>query len=300
MRLIQLLIYSLLTLVFTACGLKYEPQITPEQRQLNRQKTIESNIYEEFKEKKLNYVSIAFGETLVLKPNSFQRLDSLFARKYQLEQQGELDRSLDEQIAQQRWVCQNDTNEILYVEEHVFCLENGKTAEVYKGQFSLNKNNVIRDVEFSETMTIPVLYIELYKIFTLNESFIYKGFAAEERDLEFYGLYKPRLSELTGKEKEVFLENTLRIMEIAGKRKHLETQKILMDLTRFHILGSSLDFKDEVFVKIDQLNINEKEITGYSVTYKVKSPSINGQWTEKIYQLEFDPWLVLTSKSELN
>lgn len=300
MKLLDIIFYFTLFVTVSACGLKYEPQVTPEQKQINRQRVIEAKIAEEFQEKKLNYVSIAFGETVVLKPNSFQRLDSLFARKYELEQQGETDKFLDERIAQQRWICQNDTNEILYLEEHVFCLENGNIAEVYTGQFSLNKNNVLRDVEFTESLSIPVLYIELYKTFTLGESFLYKGFDPEQRDLEFYGLYKPRLAQLSGKDKEKFLENTLRIMEIAGKRKHLETQKILMDLTRFHVVEKSVDFKDEVFESIEQISLAADEIAGYKVVYKVKTPTISGQWEERRITLEFDPWLVLLSKTEQN
>src|SRR5690554_3494176 len=125
-------------LMFFSCGLRYIPQPTPESTQLDRRNLIERTIESEFKSQNKVYQPIGYGETVKIKPVSFIQLDSLFEQKYQLERVGKRDAQLEETIKLQQIVCQNDTNEILYLERHVFTLEGDSAAEILSGDFYIN------------------------------------------------------------------------------------------------------------------------------------------------------------------
>jgi hypothetical protein len=296
-KLIQFFIFFMLKLTFSSCGLKYTPQTTPEDKQLQRQKSIENTIVEEFKEKKLNYLSVAFGETITIKPISFQYLDTLFERKYRLEQSGETDRFLDDEIARQRLICQNDTNEILFKEEHVFILEDGNVATVYVGEFFANKHHKIKNVEFLESYEIPIKNIDLFKTYILGESFLYRGYAADERESSFYQIYKSRAQQLSGKEKDEFMKTTLQIMEIAQHKKHLDTKKLIMELTKKEIVERYKFFKNEDFTAMNEFTTG-KEIAYYEVLFVATIPVLQEIWEPRKFTIEFNPWLQIVKFEE--
>jgi hypothetical protein len=296
-RLFYFLPVFLFLLIISACGLKYTPQTTPEDKQLARQKAIENTIIEEFKEKKLNYISVAFGETTTIKPISFQYLDTLFERKYRLDQRGETDRFLDEEIARQRLICQNDTNEIMYKEEHVFILEDGSIATAYVGDFFANKHNKIKKVEFLESYEIPIKNIDLFKTYILGESFIYRGYAADERENNFYQIYKSRAQQLTGKEKNDFMKTALQIMEIAQQKKHLDTKKLLMELTKKAITERYKFFKNDDFTSMNEFT-SGKDIAYYEILFVATVPVQQEVWEPRKFTIEFNPWLQIVKFEE--
>jgi hypothetical protein len=277
--------------LLSACGLKYAPQITPVERQLQRQEAVERSIREVFKQQKTNYVSIAFGETVTIKPPSFQVLDSLFEVKYRNEQAGRTDLAIDEAIQRQRLICQNDTNPIIYREEHIFALEDGNTARAYVGLFDMDKQQKVLDVEFVERLDFPARYLMFYKAMVLRESFMYPGYAAEEDDLKFFAAYIPRLQAFQGSEKNTFLIHMLRIMEIASIRKHMDTQKLLMEITRDHVHKGSKDYRDELFSEFEALRDDKKEIAGYRLVYAFTRLQLDGALQPERLELYFDKWL---------
>lgn len=283
----------LLTLLLGSCGLRYEPQTPPENKQLQRQKAIESKIESEFAERKMTYKSIAFGKTVTIKPASFIKLDSLFEQKYQLEQSGRKDRDLEEKIGVQRLICQTDTNEILYMEEHVFSLTNDSVSEVLSGNFSLNARNEIRNVEFTQSYTIPADLVPFYTHYVLNESFIFSSAEPSEEEADFYDLYKTQAAALFGSQKEAFVVHTLKLMKIARTKRSLEKQMFLKELTMEAL--NSRQAKEQAFTRIDQVSKANDMIDYYIVEYHYAMKKDLGMINEK-YVLKFDPYLMLISK----
>lgn len=293
------ILFSILIITFSSCGLKYEPQVLPEDRQLQRQRVIEASIIEDFSKENKKYESIAFGQSTTVKPLSFLKLDSLYEKRYELELVGRKDRQLEEEIEVQKMICVTDTNEVLYVENHIFSLTRNDSTQILSGRFALNANNDIRDVQLDDFINVPKELMSLYKIYIFQESFMYPGYAAEARDLDFYKIYKPKVNSLTGVEKEEFVTHMLQVMKIAQNRKTVETSTLLKDLTRNKIHGVSKDYKDEVFHSIDQLEDEKKNIVGYVVRYQVSITNLTGSFSPIICELKFDSWLKLTeSKSE--
>lgn len=294
----RFLFFSIFAVFLGSCGLRYEPQTPPEDRQLQRQRIIESKIKEEFAEKKMTYKSIAFGNTVTVKPSSFIKLDSLFEEKYKLEQQSRRNKDLEEQIAIQRLVCQTDTNEILYMEEHVFSLSSDSSSEVLSGNFSLNSKNEIRKVEFTQSYSIPSNLITYYTYYLLNESFMYSSSAPSEDEQNFYELYKTKAGTLFGQQKENFIISTLKLMKIARTKKSLEKQMFLEELTRNEVHEGIKDFKDAVFLRVDQVSKPNNEIDYYIVEYQFSKKTGENSYVTEKYVLQFDPYLVLLSKEK--
>lgn len=288
-------IFFTLTFLWTlqSCGLKYTPQVTSAEREERRKMIIEQEIKKEFATKGLKYKSVGYGQSAVIKPASYQKLDSLFAAKYNLEQQGRKDRRLDEQIEIQRLICQNDTNEVLYMEQHVFTLENDSTAEVLAGNFALNKQNEIKKVEFTESYQIPKDLIKYYSYYIFEQSFMGSG-QPSQAETSFYKMYKTELQNKTGAEKDVFLSQTLRIMQVANKIKSLEKQPVLEELTRVAVHKGDKNYKNEFFLKIEQSVLNDGSIEFYNIDYQSEN-MVNGKSVVEKYTLYFDPFFSLTS-----
>lgn len=291
---IRLLSFLTIILCLGSCGLRYEPQTPPEDRQLERQKVIENDIRTEFEAKNMTYKSLAFGKTVTVKPPSFIKLDSLFELKYQLEQSGRSDKNLDEKIGVQRLICQTDTNEILYMEEHVFSLTKDSVAEVLSGNFALNSRNVIKNVEFTQSYVIPADLVSYYTDYVLNESFIYSAAAPSAQESDFYDLYKTQAGTLFGAQKEAFIVHTLKLMKIARTKRSLEKQMFLKELTMDALQLKNV--KDQVFKRIDQVSKPNGDVDYYIVEYHYAMTSPSGGVINEKYVLRFDPFLVLISK----
>jgi hypothetical protein len=285
--------------ILSSCGLQYVPQTPPEDRQLQRQRVIESKIKAEFEPQKKTYRSIAFGKTTTVKPVSFIKLDSLFEQKYQLEQTGRKDKKLDENIGIQRLICQTDTNEILYMEEHVFSLETDSSAEVLSGNFALNIKNEIRQVEFTNAYTIPRNLVSFYGYYVLNESFMFFSENPAPEEETFYQYYKTQAGKLFGYQKEQFIINTLKLMKLARSFKSLEKQLFLKELTKLEVHGINTNYESAVYNKIDQFSTSKNEVDYYLVEYQFVEKVSDIKSELRKYVLKFDPYLMLISKEKM-
>lgn len=278
----------------SSCGLRYEPPVTPESSQQDRRYLIERTIEQEFASLHKTYQPIGYGETVKIKPVSYLKLDSLFAQKYELERTGRRDVNLDEAIKKQQIICKNDTNEVLYLERHVFTLEGEDGADILSGDFYITKNNELKDVQFTETYKINKDYINYYKLYAFEQPFLGGNYPSNEEQ-DFYALYKEELHNRT--KKDEFLENTLRLMQIAYYKRSLETQTLLKELTRKFVHNDRSNYSDEVFIKIERLT-GEDNLISYLVVYQSVVKTSEGIYTKK-HQLTFDSFLVLESMDEI-
>lgn len=280
--------------IATSCGLKYTPQATLEYTQEQRRNLIEKTLTDDFAKMGKKYASIGYANSVKIKPASYHRLDSLFEIKYHMERNGRSAAYLDEAIKIQQIRCQNDTNEIVYLEKHVFTLE-GKEAEILAGDFYINKDNQLKDVKFTESYQISKDYINFYTLYAFEQSFLGNDYITEDEQ-NFYRLYKSELQN-RGIQKNDFLEHSLKLMQIASYKRTIDTQTLLKELTRKIVHKDKSNYSDEVFVKIEQEKDGE-QITKYIVVYQSMSKTTEGFFTKK-HQLEFDSFLFPIGNFEL-
>lgn len=280
-----------------SCGLKYIPSETPEEFELKRHSIVENYIQNDLTNQNITYASIAFGETIILKPESFKKLDSLHAVKYFNEQNGKIDPKLEDQIEIQRIIVQHDTNKVSYIEDHVFSLTHGDSIEFYSGLFQLDQALNVKDVTLKESIFLPKRYSELYKIYLLEESFFYPGNLPTGLELNFYTYYKNGLQEQVISERDAFILHTLKLMEFARIKYSINT----VDLMRLQVARNLPEYQSDNYVEklieVKELNEilenGEQKFVGYSLkcSYTFK-PDTETQIIDT-YQLTFDQYLRL-------
>lgn len=296
-------IFSIGSVLFLfSCGLKYVPTESPQTFEQKRQEAVETYVQNEFNKNNQTYTSFAFSESQIVKPISYKTLDSLYELKYQNDLVGKTDKELDIRIENQRLIALNDTNQVLYIEDHVFGIGVGDTLEIYSALFQMEKDLIIDDVILKESIFIPKKYKDLYLQYLFEESIIDPGFLPNSEERNFYAYFKQPISTLSKAEKDAFILHTLQLMELASRKKSISTATLLKAKTTKHFLGNSYASSNETFSEImEEIEVNDKNekiIVAYRFTYKLKSISENKEIQEKSYKMVYDPYLRLIKSDE--
>jgi hypothetical protein len=227
---------SRFTLIFlaagavTSCGLKYVPGPSLEDLSQSRKASLETQLGKDFAAVNKKYIPLTYGETVVVKPQSYQRLDSLFEVKYRLSQNGFPTKEIDPLIEDQKMVLLSDTTEVLYMETHWFELVQDTTCEFIVAQCFLNNRNVLRKMDFIDEFKTGIsnqFWAEKY----MREEWLTRdlGYTSND-DLSFYTMMKNKEFSLQGEEKTLFLENLFVVMRIASENKSTAAQGIALKL----------------------------------------------------------------------
>lgn len=302
--------FLLLLLIFlmSACGLRYTPPETPEAFELRRRKAVESYLQNSTKNQGLTYESIGFGKSQIVKPTTYRTLDSLYAIKYKNELKGiSADPILEEQIGNQRIIARNDTNRVIYIEDHVFALSSDTSTEVYAANFQVSSDVVVSDMIIRESTFLPKRDIERYKQYLFNESFLNIGNPANTSEFKFYKLFTNHFNELSKDQRDHEVRHMLHIMEIAQRRASLGPEGILKALAAIEILGkltvselvnTTSKFTTSNFQIIKASNEALSEIIGYTFVFTVE-PAVNNNGTMSGYAMEYDRYFHLVRKEKL-
>lgn len=300
-------IFCLLIAMMSACGLHYTPPETPEAFELRRHKTVEAYVQNSTKNQGYSYESVAFGTTQIVKPNSYRTLDSLYALKYKNELKGmPTDNVLEEQIGNQRIIARNDTNKVMYIENHVFALSSDTATEIYAANFQVSSELVVNDMIIRESTFLPKRDTERYKQYLFNESFLNPGYPPNSAETKFYTLFTNRLNQLSRDQRDLEVRHMLQLMEIAQKRASLGPEGLLKTLAAAEILGntsvsevmkSSTKLTTSNFQFLKASNESLSEITGY--TFIIAIEPIPGNGTVTGYSMEYDRYFHLVHKEKL-
>jgi hypothetical protein len=296
--------FPLLALVFvTSCGLKYVPVESPQSFEQRRHDAVEKYVTSQLASENLPYTSIAFGESQVIKPISYKLLDSLYLLKYNLENQGRFDKELEQRIENYRIIALNDTNQVLYIENHIFTLGKGDTLEFYSALFQMEKDLEIDDIILQESVFLPAKYKKAYLSYLFEEAFILPDYAPTEEEINFYSFFKNALPSLSKAEKDPFILHTLKLMQLAARNKSTTTSALLKAQTTDLFLGKSYAIKNELFSPIlenSEVNsLNEQTITGYTFTYSCTTNGANSLSESASYSMEYDAYLRLKKAVKL-
>jgi len=300
-------IFCLLITTMSGCGLHYIAPETPEAFELRRHKAVESYVQSNTKNEGYMYESVAFGATQIVKPNSYRTLDSLFALKYKNEQKGlKSDAQLDEKIGNQRIIARNDTNRVIYIENHVFALSSDTTTEIYAANFQVSSEVLVTDMIIRESTFLPKRDTERYKQYLFNESFLNPGNPPNSSENKFYTLFTNRFNELSKDQRDLEVRHMLQIMEIAQRRASLGTEGILKTLAALEILGnisvselvntaSKLTTSNFQFIKAS--NEPASQVIGYTFVFAIEASQGNGSIA--VYSMEYDRFYHAVRKEKL-
>lgn len=300
----RFILLTIVLLSIASCGLKYTPVESPAAFELRRQDSVESYLTRLFNTPGNRYKSIAFGTTETIKPLSYQKLDSLFAQKYTNEKKGVYDEKLDDLIENQRMISLNDTNKVLYSENHIFAIVKGDTFEIYDGDFRLSNTLNVDDVRLNESVYLPRKYEELYKVYLFEEAFITTGDPTTQAEKEFYSFYKSFSNTLKGSKRDAFIQHTLNVMDYAAKIHTLDVETLIhySILKRLH--GNSYLNHQDTFSELEQLvRINDQQeeiLVGYTLTCNYIETTENKVQITRSYSFLFDEFLQITEQKQLN
>lgn len=238
----------LLVGVITSCGLKYVPGPSLEDLAQNRKEKLEEQLSEDFAAVNKKYISLTYGETVLVKPQSYQRLDSLFEVKYRMSQNGFPTKEIDPLIEEQKMVLLSDTTEVLYMETHWFELVQDTTCEFIVAQCFLNNRNVLRKMDFIDEFKTGIsnqFWAEKY----MKEEWLTRdlGYTSND-DLNFYTQMKNKEFSLQGEEKDRFLSNLFVVMRFASENKSTAAQGIALKLAARQMKNEIPNFQTADYV----------------------------------------------------
>lgn len=236
-------LFSILFASVSSCGLKYVPGPSLEELAANRKESLEQQLSQDFAAVGKNYVGLTYGETVVVKPLSYERLDSLFEVKYRLSKAGFSTKDIDPLIENQKMVLLSDTTEVLYMETHWFELVQDTTCEFMIAQCFLNNRNMLRKMDILDefkTGKSNQVWAEKY----MKEEWITQdiGYTPND-DLNFYSLMKNKEFNLKGEEKDRFMQNVFLVMRFISENKSTAAQGITFKLAARQLKMQISNFK---------------------------------------------------------
>ncbi|MES2587516.1 MAG: hypothetical protein V4622_00970 [Bacteroidota bacterium] len=245
----------------------------------------------DFESQNLKYKSYGFGEVKALKPASFFVLDSLYEKKYLLEQQGRIDKKLEERIANQKNIIYNDTSSIYYIENHVFAVERDSIWETFHAEIYCDQANKINTVKILESGMIDRKLIDFYTCYKFKQSFLYPHMELDEAEKAFYDFYGQYLERLEGKDKEEFQTFMLTVMKTANKINTLDKSELIIEFVRIYIQGQSRNYLDEKVEKMDEVYDEKNVLTNYYVEYQFSSRNEDNSFKTNKVAVILDPYL---------
>ena len=281
----NLVLFGVLCIILNACGLNYIPPATKEDATITRRRTIEQYIQNQYKDSSVTYQSLLFGTTTVVKPTNYMLLDSLFAIKYSNEQKLIYDPKLDEKIGNQQQVIRQDTAKVVYIEQHVYAISSKNSAEISFADVTVTSDFMVQNFEITEQQLIKTEHIDFYSNYIQEESIIVKGYSPTAQEKNFYDFYKSYYNELSIVDQAIFLNHTLKVMQVARSIGSLNNEKLIKELTILHLFNRPFDESLDKFTSIDGLFSGELLVDYIAV---LKS-------NEKNYIVKLSPYLEIIS-----
>lgn len=299
-------IYSCFLIVFLlgSCITPYEPAVSFEDKQKEREKKIETYA----KKKALNeensssvYESLGYGNIYVYRPPIFHSLDSLYAIKDSLIQENNqrqiVESDLELFIEEYRGKAKEESDEIRYETEHIYCLRGEKTHTIYSEFFYLDYQDSIISTFEKFKFQLPRKDYSMYKNYLFEMHFTTpRDLFISQSELDFIKLFKAKESDLyKTDEHEKFIQHTLRLMNIASAINTVDY------LTMTRLIGEALikeKTEDAEIVDIGSLialEDNYQQVIGYELNLTWKNKELDKNVASTI---EFDPYLRIINFNE--
>lgn len=267
-------IFGLIALPFfiVSCGVQFTPVETFEEQNKDRHLKTEEFLKEKYPIH--DYNSLAFGKTIVYKPESFRILDSLYAVKQDYIDKNKLRElktsGIEDMISQYRPKAQADIDQVKYEHEHIYTLNNVDSMQVNHDYFVFDfKDSLITHTPFYN-------YNISSKWKKLHNSYLFEFHFVTNRDLyisgrerEFIAFFKAREEKLIGEpELQPFMNHTFNIMEYAQAINSVDFNAITKQIGITVIKFLSENSEIESFGTFIALEDEYENVIGYERTIK--------------------------------
>lgn len=286
-----LLFMSVSLLSLNSCITHYHNKDTIQDRRLKQEKVIELRTMSDTTTSE-KYESLGFGPLNVYKPDAFNILDSLYALKYQYEQEDKFreykQSGIEEEIKERKKNAEEAKTEIKYELEHIYSLNKTNQSTIHHDYYLLDyKDSIISHTPLYE-YTIPqrLKKMQLNYLFELhfltdNERYISQD---EQAFIQYYKAQEQALIR-TGKLQD-FMIHTLNLMQIAKRIKTVNTLDLVHALIQIKLNTSPEKIS---IIDIGTLLAHEdesKKLIKYEVEVKWETA------TDKHHKVfEFSPYL---------
>lgn len=299
-------LFSILTLTLISCETASTPvenRIAPKISQRNE--VVRRYIRADLKIGQ-QYIDFGFGNERIVKPQSFRRLDSLYA-EYLTEDNKKAGASknkllnLKSEIESEKSKVLADTVHFLYEQPHFFGVVQGDSLLITFADFTLNSSNKIIRVDMQYSFKTPSRNGQFYRAYLNRESFVDLGYAPSVEETKFYTFFDGMLNTLGDFDaKGVFLEHTLQIMRSANQQGGLRTEPLIKQHVINTITRNVKGYKSITWSRV-YTNMDENDVlVSYEVDHEWSYTDINNVKHELKRIFTLNPFFEITEVREIS
>lgn len=289
--------------ILVGCATPYQQNITPSEKKLAREKAIRVSIEKDITLDQ-KYTNFGFGDEYIIKPPSFQPLDSLYDLRYTENKFGGISRNrakeLEDQIALVRSKVIADTILFKYEISHLFGIEDKDSIKFISATFMINAMNEVEKVSIEFFFTDHKRYARQFTEYMRQESFMYSSYTPTQEERQFYSFYEAGLSNMTtAVRKGEFISHILHVMRAALIQKSLKTELIIKQLLVSDITATVIDYKSVKWSPVFTMVDDENNLIGYYVEHEWTYKNIIGTEFHLLRRFELDIYFQVTDILEI-
>ena len=272
--------FMLISILFS-CVPAYEPNPSIEDRNLKREKIIENHLKTQLSN--TVYQSLAFGQLTVYKPESFKKLDSLYALKDDYIERNDLrglqTSKIDELIPAYRAEAAQDIDKLTYELNHIYRTNKKDSFTVSNTYFLLNNNDSILSQDEIYNYTLPnkykaVLIDYLYEYHFLTDQ-NYNISYQEERFLEYFKQQAELVAGTADHQPMMF--HIMSLMQLAKRVSSVDYRLLVKykSIEKLKLYGTNIVIEE--FGELSALEDANQNISGYEyvIIWKDKNLASN-------------------------
>jgi hypothetical protein len=223
------------------------------------------------------YMDYGFGAERIIKPNSFRRLDSLYAAYFEEEQRSGSSRNvlmnLKTEIELEKTKVMADTIHFQYEKDHFFGISSGDSATIIHSQFLLNAQHDVIHVDIQYIFTVHQRLTTFYQAYIRRESFVDFGFSPSREEDQFYNFFDAVAIQLSNAEtRGTFIGHMLHVMRAAQQQRGLNTEPLIKQHIINIITGNTREYRpiqwSRVYTNLDENDVLISYEVDHTWTYR--------------------------------
>ncbi|WP_146194143.1 hypothetical protein [Brumimicrobium oceani] len=241
-----------------------------------------------------DYQSLSFGQMKVYKPETFVRLDSIYAIKQNYIEENDLrglrSSGIEELIPIYREEALLELDQVQYEIEHIYQTGTGDSIQIHSSFFLFDHKDSLVLISPFYHFKIAPKFKDLFYAYQFDYHFVTnRNLYISEAEWDFIRFFKTRQFELTGTSAlEAFMQHTMRVMEAARKSATVDFRNLSKLLVTDHFKTLGKEIMIEKFGKL--MVIEENNIV---MNYELKVDWIDEtmEGMNKSTVFKFSPYL---------
>jgi hypothetical protein len=279
-----------------SCLPTFEPKQSIEERNIKREKIIENHLKTQFSNSV--YQSLAFGQLTVYKPESFKKLDSLYALKDDYIERNDLrglkTSQIDEVIPAFRAEAAQDIDKLTYELDHIYRINKKDSFTVSNTYFLLNHEDSILSQDEIYNYTLPNKFKEVFLDYLYEYHFLtnqnYNISYQEERFLQYF---KQQADLVAGTaELQPMMHHIMSLIQLAKKVSSVDYRLLVKykSVEQLKLYGTNIVIEE--FGELSALEDENQNIIGYEYIITWKDNDLKSTQKTLFY---YNPNLMLES-----